>query len=49
MRNAELNELQVGIKTDGRNTNSLRYGDDTISSGRKQRGTTEPLDEADGE
>ena len=30
MRNAELNELQVGIKTDWRNTNSLRYGDDTI-------------------
>ena len=29
MRNAELDELQVGIKTGGRNINKLRYTDDT--------------------
>ena len=29
MRNAELDEAQAGIKTAGRNINSLRYADDT--------------------
>ena len=29
MRNARLDELQVGIKTGGRNINNLRYADDT--------------------
>ena len=29
MRNAGLDELQAGIKTGGRNTNNLRYVDDT--------------------
>ena len=29
MRNAELNEAQVGIKIAGRNINNLRYADDT--------------------
>ena len=29
IRNAKLNELQSGIKIDGRNTNNLRYADDT--------------------
>ena len=29
MWNARLDELQAGIKTAGRNTNSLRYVDDT--------------------
>ena len=29
MRNAGLNEFQTGIKTAGRNTNNLRYADDT--------------------
>ena len=28
MRNAGLDELQAGIKTDGRNSNNLRYADD---------------------
>ena len=32
---------QAGIKIDEKNTNNLRYADDTI----KQRGTKEPLDE----
>ena len=30
MRNAGLNEAQAGIKTAGRNSNNLRYADDTI-------------------
>ena len=29
MRNARLNEAQVGIKIAGRNINYLRYADDT--------------------
>ena len=29
MRNAGLYEAQIGIKIDGRNTNNLRYADDT--------------------
>ena len=29
MRNAGLDEAQTGIKTAGRNTNNLRYADDT--------------------
>ena len=29
MRNARLNELQTGIKIDGRNSNNLRYVNDT--------------------
>ena len=29
MRNAGLDEAQAGIKTAGRNINTLRYGDDT--------------------
>ena len=30
MRNAGLDEAQAGIKITGRNTNNLRYADDTI-------------------
>ena len=30
MRNAGLEEAQVGIKIAGRNINNLRYADDTI-------------------
>ena len=30
MRNARLDEAQVGIKIAGRNINNLRYADDTI-------------------
>ena len=29
MRNARLNEAQAGIKITGRNSNNLRYADDT--------------------
>ena len=48
MRNAGLEELQAGIKIDGRNINNLRYADDNNSNGRKQRGIKEPLDEGEG-
>ena len=30
MRNAGLDELQVGLKTGWRNSNNLRYVDDTV-------------------
>ena len=30
MRNARLDELQAGIKIDGKNINNLRYVDDPI-------------------
>ena len=30
MRNARLDELQAGMKIGRRNTNNLRYADDTI-------------------
>ena len=30
MRNAELEEVQTGIKIASRNINNLRYGDDTM-------------------
>ena len=46
MWNAGLDEAQAGIKITGRNINNLRYADDT-TLGRKQRGTKEPLDEAE--
>ena len=45
MQNAGLDESQAGIKTAQRNINNLTYGDDT--TGRKQRGTKEPLDEGE--
>ena len=31
MQNARLDEIQTGIKITGRNTNNLRYADDTSS------------------
>ena len=42
MRNAGLEDTQAGIKIARRNINNLRYADDT--TGRKLRGTKEPLD-----
>ena len=41
MRNAGLDELQVGIKIGRRNINNLRYVDYTTLNGRKQKGTKE--------
>ena len=46
---ARLDELQAGIKFLGRNSNNLRYVDDTHSNDRKQRGTKESLDEGEEE
>ena len=36
MRNAGLEEAQAGMKIAGRNTNNLRYADDTTQSGEAQ-------------
>ena len=47
MRNAGLEEAQVGIKIAGRNINDLRYADDTTLIGRKWKRTKEPLDESE--
>ena len=44
MRNARLDESQARIKIAVRNTNNLRYADDTPLE-RKLIGTKEPLDE----
>ena len=41
MRNAGLEEVQAGIKTDGRNINNLRYADDTTLTAESE----EPIDE----
>ena len=59
MRNAGLEEAQVGIKIAGRNINNLRYLFRLIylnynlrwqhPYGRKQRGAKEPLDESERE
>jgi len=37
MRNVGLDELQAGIKTDGRNINNLKYIDDTTLMAEKKR------------
>ena len=44
MRNAELDEAQIGIKIDRRNISSLRYADDTIIMAESEE---EPLDEGE--
>ena len=49
MLNARQHEAQAGIKIARKNTNNLRYVDDTHFNGRKQRGIKEPLDEGEGE
>ena len=36
MRNAELDDLQAGIKIGRRNLNNLRYGDDTTLMAEKE-------------
>ena len=49
MWNAKLDEAQAGIKIAGINSINLRYADDRWHHpyGRKQRGTTESLDESE--
>ena len=44
MRNAGLDEAQVGIKIARRNINNLKYTDDTTLMARR---TIEPLDEGE--
>ena len=48
MRNAGLEETQVGIKIAGRNINNLRYADDiTLMAETEEEGTKKPLDESE--
>ena len=46
MRNAVLDEAQAGIKIAGRNTNNLRYADDTTLIEESEE-LKEPLDESE--
>ena len=46
MQNAELDEVEAGIKIARRNIKNLRYADNTTLNGRKQR-TKEPLDKSE--
>ena len=43
MWNAQLDKLQAGIKNAGRNTNNLRYADDTILKAESEELTEEEL------
>ena len=45
MQNARLDKSQAGIKMARRNTNNLRYENDTTLMA--ERGTKEPLDEGE--
>ena len=47
MRNAGLEEAQAGIKIAGRNTNNLRYADDTTLMAESEE--LETLDESERE
>ena len=47
MRNALLDEAQAGSTSAGRNTNNLRYTDDTTQMAEKWRGTKESLIEGE--
>ena len=47
MRNAGLEEAQAGIKIAQRNTNKLKYADDTTLMAESERGTKKPFDESE--
>ena len=47
MRNAGLEEAQVGIKIAERNTNSFRYADHTTLKADREEGTKEPFNESE--
>ena len=47
MRNAGLEEAQAGTKIAGRNTNNLRYADDTTLMAESEEELKEPLDESE--
>ena len=46
MRNAGLDEAQVGIKIARRNINNLRYADDTTLMAESEEELKKPLDES---
>ena len=46
MRNAGLKEAQAGIKIARRNSNNLRYADDTTLTAKAKK-TKEPCDESE--
>ena len=46
MRNTGLEQTQTGIKISGRNTNNLRYADDTTLMAESEEELKEPLDES---
>ena len=43
MRNARLDQAQAGIKIAGRNTNNLRYADDTTLMAESEEELKSPL------
>ena len=47
MRNAGLEEAQVGIKIARRNINNLRYADDTTLMAESEEELKKPLDESE--
>ena len=47
MRNAGLEETQAGIKIARRNTNNLRYADDTTLTAESEEELKNPLDESE--
>ena len=47
MRNAGLEEAQTGIKIAGRNTNNLRYADDTTFMAESEEELKKPLGESE--
>ena len=47
MQNARLDEAQDEIKTAGRNSNNLRYADDTTVMAESEEELKEPLDESE--
>ena len=49
MRNAGLEETQAGIKIAGRNTNNLRYADDTTFMTESEEELKKSLDESEEE
>ena len=49
MRNAGLEEAQVGIKIARRNINNLRYADDTTCMAESEEELKKPLDESERE
>ena len=47
MRNAGVEEAQAGVKIAGRNSNNLRYADDTTLMAESEEELKKPLDESE--